>query len=62
MVYYEVTGLYKMFEELGAMESTGWQALPPSPKKQKLQVSVYHCTRDHGHYMTTFKPCTSSEA
>lgn len=38
MVYYEVNGLYRNFDELVEMEKNGWQALPPSPKKKKLQV------------------------
>jgi hypothetical protein len=38
MVYYEVAGLYRNFDELAGMEKNGWQALPPSPKKPKLQV------------------------
>ena len=45
MVYYEVSGLYKMFEELADMESNGWQAQPPSPKKKKLQASPCGLTK-----------------
>lgn len=40
MVFYEVTGLYGDFDELGEMEKNGWQTLPPSPKKPKLQVGI----------------------
>ena len=38
MVYCQVDGLYKAFEELKEMESNGWKLSLLSPKKTKLQV------------------------
>lgn len=40
MVYFQVEGLYAAFQELTELESNGWQARLPSPKKRKTQVTT----------------------